>query len=180
MKSKLLLCLALVLSGGLLGCSSSPTLHNGTVKKTSLEKNGVTAEVSLPDAVSAGQPVEMVVRIVNTGSQMVYYARVDGIRELRIHLVDSRNAMPELTPEGRKSIGVPESYYEYLVEPLKPGEHYEWRVDLATLFSFRPGTYKVSLNLDLNSTVPGVTPFKISTEPLEFTEETIQASQTNQ
>jgi hypothetical protein len=180
MKPKLILCLALVLSGGLLGCSSSQTLHNGTVKKTALEKNGVTAEVSLPDAVSAGQPVEMVARITNTGSQMVYYARVDGIRELRIHLVDSRNAMPELTPEGRKSIGVPEIYFSYLVEPLKPGEHYEWRVDLATLFNFRPGTYKVSLNLDLNSFVPGVTPFNISTEPLEFTEETIQASQTNQ
>ena len=179
MKPKLLLGLALVLSGGLFGCSSSQLLHNGAVKKTSTEKNGVTVEVSLPEAVSTGQPVEMVVNVTNAGSQTVYYAHVDGIRELRIHLVDSRNAMPELTPEGRKSIGVPESYYEYLVEPLKPGEHYEWRVNLATLFNFRPGTYQVSVNLELNDAVPGVTPFEISTEPLGFTEETIQASQSN-
>ena len=38
MKSKLILCLALVLSGGLLGCSSSQTLHDGTVKKNILGK----------------------------------------------------------------------------------------------------------------------------------------------
>jgi|ERR1700722_5545715 len=180
MKSKLILCLALVLSGGLFGCSSSQTLHNGTITKTSSEKNDVTVEVSLPDAVSAGQPVEMIVKITNAGSQTVYYGCVDGIRELRIHLVDSRNAVPELTPAGKKVIGVPEDYYSYRVEALKPGEHYEWRVNLATLFNFRPGTYQVSVNLGFNSAVPGVTPFEISTDPLGFTEETIQASQTNQ
>ena len=180
MKTKLLLGLALVLCGGLLGCSSSQTLHNRAIMKTSLEKNGVTAEVSLPDAVSAGQPVEMIVKITNAGSQTVYYGCVDGIRELRIHLVDSRNAVPELTPAGKKVIGMPEIYFSYRVEALKPGEHYEWRVDLATLFIFRPGTYQVSVNLEFNSAVPGVTPFDISTDPLRFAVETIQASETNQ
>jgi YbbR domain-containing protein len=172
MKPKLILCLALVLRAGLFGLvlasSSCQSLQNREINKTSLEKNGVTAEVSVPDAVSPGQPVEITVRITNTRSQTVYYAYVNGIRELRIHLVDSRNAMPELTPEGKKSIGVPEIYYSYRVEALKPGVHYEWRVDLATLFNFRPGTYQVSVNLKLNTAVPGIPPFEISTDPLGF------------
>ena len=158
---------------------SCQTLQSKEIRKTSLGKQDVTAEVSVPNSVSPGQPVEMLVKITNDGSQTVYYACVDGIRELGIRLVGYANSVPELTPSGKKVIGVPEIYFSYLVEPLKPGEHYEWRVDLATLFNFRPGTYQVSVNLEFNGAVPGVTPFNISTEPLEFTEETIQASQTN-
>lgn len=163
MRPKLLLCLALVLAGG-----SCQTLQSRGIVKTPLEKNGVTVEVSVPDAVSLGQPVEMTVRITNTGSQTVYYAYVDGIRELDIHLIDSRNVMPELTPYGRHFIGEAANliYSTYAIIPLKPGEHYEWRVDLATLFEFQPGTHQVSAQLGLNEPT---TPFVISTEPLRFT-----------
>jgi hypothetical protein len=45
----------------------------------------------------------------------------------------------------------------------------------------KPGKYLVSVKLKLSQSVPGGTvPFEITTEPLGFTEETIQASQTNQ
>jgi len=182
LKSKLILYLALVLSGGLLGCSSSQTLHNGTVKKTSLGKNGVTVEVSLPDAVSAGEPVAMVVNVTNAGPQSVFF--MSWIRTLGIHLVDSNKATPQMTPRGKSG---PDSVIDYginsatpQISELKPGEHYEWRVDLGTLFILKPGKYLVSVNLKLNQ--PGLgesVPFDISTEPLGFTEETIQASQTN-
>jgi hypothetical protein len=183
MKPKLLLCLALVLSGVLFGCSSSQTLHNGTVKKTSLEKNGVTAEVSLPGAVSAGEPIEMVVKITNAGPQSVFF--VTWIRALGIQLVDSNKATPEMTPRGKSG---PDSVIDYGINyaipsmrELKPGEHYEWRVDLGTLFILKPGKYLVSLELKLSQSVPGgAVPFEISTDPLGFTEETIQSSQTNQ
>jgi len=84
MKPKLILCLALALSGGLFGCSSSQTLHNGAITKTSLKKNGVTVEISLPDAVSAGQPVEMVVNVTNAAPQSVFF--MTWIRALGIWL----------------------------------------------------------------------------------------------
>jgi hypothetical protein len=172
MKPKLLLCLALVLSGGLLGCSSSQTLHNGTVKKTSMEKNGVTVEVSLPDAVSAGEPVEMVVNVTNAGPQSVFF--MPWIRALGIHLVDSNKATPEMTPRGKSG---PDSVIDYGINyatpqtrELKPGGHYEWRVDLGSLFILKPGKYQVSLKLKLNQPAPGEwVPFEISTEPLGFT-----------
>jgi hypothetical protein len=183
MKPKLILCLALVLSGGLFGCSSSQTLHNGAVTKTSLEKNGVTVEVSLPDAVSAGEPVEMVVNVTNAAPKSVFY--MNWIRALGIHLVDSNNATPEMTPRGKSG---PDSVIDYginsatpQISELKPGEHYEWRVDLGTLFILKPGKYLVSVNLKFSQSVPGgAVPFEISTAPLGFTEEKIKASQTNQ
>ena len=180
MKPKLLLCLALVLGGGLIGCSSSQTLHNGTIAKTSLKKNGVTVEVSLPGAVSAGQPVEMVVNVTNAAPKSVFY--LNWIRTLGIHLVDSNKATPEMTPRGKDSVIDYGIYYATpAVEELKPGEHHEWRVDLGTLFILKPGKYLVSVKLKLNQPVSGGTvPFYISTDPLGFTEETIQASQTNQ
>ncbi|HEY3760349.1 MAG TPA: hypothetical protein VGN23_01185 [Verrucomicrobiae bacterium] len=183
MKSKLLLCLALFLSGSLFGCSSSQALLNGTIAKTSSGKNGVTVEVSLPGAVSAGQAVEMVVNVTNAGPKSIFYW--DWIRTLGIHLVDSNNAMPEMTPRGKRG---PDSvidngiyYATPLLLELKPGKHYEWHVDLGTLFILKPGKYLVSLKLKLNQLVPGGTaPFDISTDSLGFTEETIQASQDNQ
>ena len=183
MNLKFPLCLALVLGGGLFGCSSSRTLHNGTITKTSLEKNGVTVEVSLPDAVSAGQPVEMVVNVTNAGPKSVFY--INWIRALGIHLVDSNKATPEMTPRGKSG---PDSVIDNgihfatpAVEELKPGEHHEWRVDLGTLFILKPGKYLVSVKLKLNQpTLEETVPFDISTDPLGFTEETIQASQTNQ
>jgi hypothetical protein len=183
MKPKLILCLALVLSGGLFGCSSTQKLHNGAVVKTSLEKNGVTVEVSLPDAVSAGHPVEMVVNVTNAAPQPVFF--MTRIRALGIHLVDSNKATPEMTPRGKSG---PDSVIDYGINyatpsmtELKPGEQYQWRVDLGTLFILKPGKYLVSVNLKLSQSVPGGTvPFEISTKPLGFTEETIQASQTNQ
>jgi len=178
MKLKLLLGLALVLSGGLFGCSSSQILHNGIITKTSSGKNGVTVEVSLPDAVSAGQPVEMIVNVTNAGPQSVFY--MPWIRTLGIHLVDSNKATPEMTPLGKDSVIDWGSFATPAEEELKPGEHYEWRVDLGTLFILKPGKYLVSLKLKLNQLVPGGwVPFEISTDPLGFTEETIQASQTN-
>jgi hypothetical protein len=166
------LCLALVLSGGLFGCSSSQTLHNGTVKKTALEKNGVTVEVSLPGTVSAGQPVEMVVNVTNAGPQSVFF--MPWIRALGIHLVDSNKATPEMTPRGKSG---PDSVIDYginyatpQIRELKPAEHYKWRVDLGTLFILKPGKYLVSLKLKLNQPAPGESvPFEISTEPLGFT-----------
>jgi ABC-type Fe3+-hydroxamate transport system substrate-binding protein len=182
MKNKLILCLALVLSGGLFGCSSNQTLHNKTITKTSLEKNGVTVKVSLPDAVSAGEPVEMVVNVTNAAPQSVFF--VTWIRALGIHLVDSNKATPEMTPRGKSG---PDSVIDYGINyatpsmtELKPGEHYEWRVDLGTLFILEPGKYLVSLKLKLSQSVPGgAVPFEISTEPLGFTEKKIQASQIN-
>ena len=183
MKPQIILCLALVSSGGLFGCSSSQTLHDGTIAKTSLGKNGVTVEVSLPDAVSAGQPVEMVVNVTNAAPQSVFY--LNWIRTLGIHLVDSNKATPEMTPRGKSGKdSVIDNGIHYAtppVEELKPGAHHEWRVDLGTLFKLKPGTYLVSVNLKLNvPALAGRVPFDISTDPLGFTEETIQASQTNQ
>jgi hypothetical protein len=183
MKPKLILGLALVLTSGLFGCSSSQTLHSGAILKTSLEKNGVTVGVSLPDAVSAGEPVEMVVNVTNAGPQSVFF--MSWIRALGIHLVDSNNATPEMTPRGKSG---PDSVIDYGINyatpsmtELKPGEHYEWRVDLGTLFILKPGKYLVSVKLKLNQPAPeGTVPFDISTEPPGFTEETIQSSQTNQ
>ena len=183
MKPKLILCLALVLSGGLFGCSSSQTLHNGAVKKTSSEKNGVTVEVSLPDAVSAGQPVEMVVNVTNVASKSVFF--MNWIHALGIHLVDSNKVPPEMTPRGKSG---PDSVIDYgihyatpAVAELKPGEHHEWRVDLGPLFILKPGKFLVSVRLKLSQPALGEwVPFEISTDPLGFTEETIQASQTNQ
>jgi hypothetical protein len=156
------------LFGLVLASASGQTLQNREIVKTSSGKNGVTVEVSLPEVVSTGQPVEMAVKITNSGSHTVYYARVDEIRELRIHLVESRNVVPELTPKGKKVIDVPEIYYSYRVEALRPGEHYEWRVDLGTLFKLKAGKYQVCVNLDFNGAVPGVTRFEISTDPLGF------------
>jgi len=182
MKPKIILCLALVLGGDLFGCSSSQTLHNGTITKTSLGKNGVTVEVSLPDAVSAGQPVVMVVNVTNAGPQSVFY--LPWIRTLGIHLVDSNKATPEMTPRGKSG---PDSVIDWgsfatpAEEELKLGQHYEWRVDLGTLFILKPGKYLISLKLKLSQSAPGgAVPFEILTDPLGFTEETIQASQTHQ
>jgi hypothetical protein len=54
-------------------------------------------------------------------------------------------------------------------------------VDLGTLFILKPGKYLVSVKLKLSQSVPGgAVPFDISTDPLGFTVETIQASETNQ
>jgi hypothetical protein len=183
MKPKLLLGLALVLSGGLSGCSSSQIFHNGTIMKTSSGKNGVTVEVSLPDAVSAGQPVEMVVNVTNAAPKSVFF--MTWIRALGIQLVDSNKATPEMTPRGKSG---PDSVIDYginfatpQITELKPGEHYEWRVDLGTLFILKPGKYLVSVKLKLSQpALEGAVPFEISTDPLGFTVETIQASQTNQ
>lgn len=148
--------------------------------KTSLEKNGVTVEVSLPDAVSVGQPVEMVVNVTNAAPKSVFY--LNWIRTLGIHLVDSNKATPEMTPRGKDSVIDYGIYYATpAVEELKPGEHHEWRVDLGTLFILKPGKYLVSVKLKLSQpALGGTVPFEISTDPLGFTEETIQASQTNQ
>jgi hypothetical protein len=183
MKAKLILCLALVLSGGLFGCSSSQTLHNRAVTKTSSEKNGVTVEVSLPDVVSAGQPVEMIVNVANAGPKSVFF--MTWIRALGIQLVDSNKATPEMTPRGKSGPdSVIDSGIYYAIPPhreLKPGEHYEWRVDLGTLFALKPGKYLVSVKPKLNQPALGEwVPLEISTEPLGFREKTIQASQTNQ
>lgn len=172
MNPKLILGLAFILSGGLFGCSSSQTLHNGTIAKTSLEKNGVTVEVSLPDAVSAGQPVEMVVNVTNAAPKSVFY--LNWIRTLGIHLVDSNKTTPEMTPRGKSGkdsvIDNGIHYATPAAEELKPGEHHEWRVDLGTLFILKPGKYLVSVNLKLNMpTLGGTVPFDVSTDPLGFT-----------
>lgn len=180
MKTKLLLSLAF---GLVLASSSCQSFHNGAFTKTSVEKNGVTVEVSLPDAVSAGQPVEMVVNVTNAGPKSVFF--MTWIRALGIHLVDSNKATPEMMPRGKSG---PDAVIDYGisfatpdVEDLKPGEHHEWRVDLGTLFILKPGKYQVSLKLKLNQRVPGGTaPFYISTEPLGFTVEKIQAGETKQ
>jgi hypothetical protein len=169
--SKLLLCLALVLSGLVLTCSSCQSLQHREIDKTSSGKNGVTVEVSLPDAVSAGQPVEMVVNVTNAVPQSVFF--MTWIRALGIHLVDSNKATPEMTPRGKSG---PDSVIDpgitYAIPPhreLKPGEHYEWRVDLGTLFILKPGKYLVSVNLKLNMpALGGTVPFVISTDPLKF------------
>jgi hypothetical protein len=176
MKPKLLLGLALVLRAGLFGLvlasSSCQTFHNGAFTKTSLEKNGVTVGASLRDAVSAGQPVEMVVNVTNAGPESVFY--LPWIRTLGIHLVDSNKATPEMTPRGKSG---PDSVIDNgihfatpAVEELKPREHYEWRVDLGTLFILKPGKYLVSVKLKLNQpALEGAVPFDISTDPLGFT-----------
>jgi hypothetical protein len=124
----------------------------------------------------------MVVNVTNAAPQSVFF--MTWIRALGIQLVDSNKATPEMTPRGKSG---PDSvidnginYATPQISEMKPGEHYEWRVDLGTLFILKPGKYLVSVNLELNGAVPGVTPFEISTDPLGFTEETIQASQTNQ
>ena len=103
------------------------------------------------------------------------------IRALGIHLVDSNKATPEMTPLGNSG---PDSVINpgitFAIPPhreLKPGEHYEWRVDLGTLFILKPGKYLVSVKLKLSqAALEGTVPFDISTDPLGFTEETIQAS----
>jgi hypothetical protein len=171
MKPKLLLCLALVLSGVVLTCSSCQSLQHRETNKTSSEKNGVTVEVSLPDSVSAGQPVEMVVNVINAGPKSVFY--LPWIRTLGIHLVNSNNVTPEMTPRGKRG---PDSVIDYginfatpFLEELKPGEHHEWRVDLGTLFILKPGKYLVSVKLKLSQPALGeMAPLEISTEPLAF------------
>ena len=173
MKPKLLLCLALVWRAGLflliLANSSCQTLPNGEITKTSSGKNGVTVEVSLPDAVSAGQPVEMVVNVTNGAPKSIIY--MNWIRTLGIHLVDSDKATPEMTPLGKDSVIDYGIYYAMpAVDELKPGEYHEWRVDLGTLFKLKPGKYHVSVKLKLNQpALEGTVPFDISTNPLEFT-----------
>ena len=101
MNPKLILGLALVLGGGLIDCSSSQTLHHGAVKKTSSEKNGVTVGVSLPDAVSMGQPLEMVVNVTNAGPKSVFF--MTWIRALGIHLVDSKVQAAQDQPKAQDS-----------------------------------------------------------------------------
>jgi hypothetical protein len=91
-------------------------------------------------------------------------------------------ATPEMTPLGKDSVI---DYGMHFATPsekeLKPGEHREWRVDLGTLFILKPGKYLVSVKLKLSQPALGErVPFEISTEPLGFTEEIIQASKTNQ
>ena len=176
MNPKLLLRLALVWRAGLFGLilanSSCQTLPNGEITKTSSGKNGVTVEVSLPDAVSAGQPVEMVVNVTNSGPKSVFF--LNWIRTLGIHLVDSNKATPGMTPRGKSGkdsvIDNGINYAMPAVDELKPGEHYEWRVDLGTLFILKPGKYRVSLKLKLYSpALKGRVPFDISTNPLEIT-----------
>ncbi|HWY31306.1 MAG TPA: hypothetical protein VNX46_11145 [Candidatus Acidoferrum sp.] len=175
MKPKLILCLALILRAGLFGLilanSSCQTLHSGEITKTSSGKNGVTIEVSLPDIVSAGQPVEMVVNVTNAAPQSVFF--MSWIRALGIHLVDSNKATPEMTPRGKSGkdsvIDDGISFATPQITELEPGEHYEWRVDLGTLFILKPGKYLVSVNLKLDQpALEGTVPFDISTDPLGF------------
>lgn len=171
MKTKLLLGLALVLCGVVLAVTSYQTLHSKEIVKTSSEKNGVTVEVSIPGAASAGQPVEVVVNVTNAAPESVFY--LPWIRALGIHLMNSNKITPEMTPRGKSG---PDSVIDYginyafpAVEELKPGAHHEWRVDLATLFILKPGKYMISVNLELNQPViGGWAPFEISTDPLEF------------
>ena len=170
MKPKLILCLALVLSGLVLTSSSCQSLQHGEINKTSLKKNGVTVEVSLLDTFSAGQPVEMVVNVTNAGPESVFYQ--PWIRTLGIHLVDSNGAMPEMTPRGKSgsdSVIDSGSFATPAVEELKPREHHEWRVDLGALFILKSGKYLVYVKLKLNQPAPeGTAPFEISTDPLKF------------
>ncbi len=159
------------LFGLVLASSSCQTLQNREIMKTSSEKNAVTVEVSLPGAVSAGQPVEMVVNVTNAGPKSVFY--MNWIRSLGIHLVDSNKATPQMTPRGKSGpdavIDNGIHYATPAVEELKPGEHHEWRVDLGTLFILKPGKYLVYVNLKLNQPAPeGTAPFDISTDPLGF------------
>ncbi|HEX5397632.1 MAG TPA: hypothetical protein VFY06_01100 [Verrucomicrobiae bacterium] len=171
MKTKLLLCLALVLSGVVLTSSSCQSFRDRQINKTSSEKNGVAVEVSIPGAVSAGQPVEMLVNVTNAGPNSVFFKT--WISALGIHLVDSNKATPEMTRRGKSGPdSVIDSGIVYglpTMKELKSREAYEWRVDLGTLFILRPGEYLVSLKLKLDATAPGgAVPLVISTDPLEF------------
>lgn len=160
------------LFGLVLANSSCQKLQNEKIMKTSSKKNDVTVEVSVPATVPTGQPVEMLVNITNAGPGSVFY--MPWIRALGIHLVDSNNTMPELTPRGKSGVDSVIDYGINSATPtlaeLKPGGHREWRVDLSALFILKPGKYRVSVKPEFSLFVPGEEHlFKISTDPIGFT-----------
>jgi hypothetical protein len=133
------------------------------MKMTSMT-NGVKLEVRLPAAIQSGRAVQLTVRLSNASPRAIYFARIDGMRELNIRVINSNKIAPEPTPLGKKIFSARATFTD-INTPLEPGQSHEWHVDLNTLYKLVPATYFVSVSIGVNRFLKS---FTISVEGIEF------------
>ncbi|HTB84705.1 MAG TPA: hypothetical protein VK742_13700 [Candidatus Sulfotelmatobacter sp.] len=174
MNSNLILGLALVLSGGLFGCSavSRQTASEPDLARTTSITRNVVLEVSVPAGVKFGQPVVLTIRLTNKSKTIIYYARMDGYKDFGIIIRDSHGALPTLTPSGKNELGPDgkddhgDSRFE--IHPIQPLQFLEWQRSLNYFYLLKQGNYTISTSMDILDGVTGLTRFKISSKPLKF------------
>jgi hypothetical protein len=158
MKSKLILCLAFVLSGCLFGCSTT-THHSIASRQWGSENNGLQMSLSVlitdrrddPKFEVAFQNAGEHDVCVNLGS-MLANGKVQLPDKIHLKLIDGNGRIRELLFSDRKYPGVAGRIDDYVV-PLKTGSTYTLQLRLSQFWSpdtkefglkLTPGRYEVS------------------------------------
>ncbi len=147
MKPKLLLCLALGLSGALLGCVT--TLH-AVVKERTLEN--VTFKVSLPGQNTPARPIPVHLKIENDRSKEIALDWWERSTSILVKSAEGKDV-----PRSKKASDVfisPESRPTAVLaasapQPrgvLHPGRSCETTIDLGQHFQLVPGNYSLTVS----------------------------------
>jgi hypothetical protein len=141
--------------------------QNQSVRVGTSRTNGVKLEITVPTPIQSGRVVELTIKLSNTSPRAIYFGEINGVCELNIRVVNSNKVAPERTPLGNISLGGHSlgGTWSYITKVLWPGRSHEWHVDLNTLFKLVPGTYYVSVSIQVNRRLK---PFTISVEGIEF------------
>ncbi len=147
MNSKLLLCLALVLGGGLLGCV---TTRHAVVKERTLEN--VTFKVSLPGQNAPARPIPVHLKIENDRSKEIALDWWERSTSILVKSAEGKDV-----PRSKKASDVfisPESRTTAVLaasvpQPhgmLHPGRLVETTIDLGLYFQLVPGNYSLTVS----------------------------------
>jgi hypothetical protein len=163
----ILVALSLACSSCCTSDSKPGTDHqNKGITKVSSTTDNVELEISLPESVVVGEPAEMVLRLINHGTQMTYWMYKNGVYELGICVYIAKNSVGAApTFSGQKTGVGPLDLLRnlsldagsHIATELPPGDSHEWHVDLHQYYVLPPRAYSVSaamlLGTDSSSTV---------------------------
>ncbi len=147
MKPKFLLCLVLVLSGGLFGCV---TTQHAVVKERTLEN--VTFKVSLPGQNAPARPIPVHLKIENDRSKAIaldWWERSTSIQVKSAEGKDvprSKKASDVFMSPGSRTTAVLAASAPQPHGMLHPGRSVETTIDLGLYFQLVPGNYSLTVS----------------------------------
>lgn len=126
----------------------------------------VKLAVSVPRKAAAGETFDLLITLTNEGTAKVVFGRINGYRDCKIRVFDSKRQVCPFTPFGKQVMGGERnSFKKYIATPLANGESHTWQIDLTRCFELKPSKYTVSVSIELNlSTYP----FEVAVQDVEF------------
>jgi hypothetical protein len=146
--------------------NSEDTKTERTLTMKAQEINNIRIEVTTPDVAKNGQLVEIKIKVINNSNQVLYFPRVNGVYEMGIKVVDSKNKPVEYTELGANLISI---------RPLRkaegelfPGNSREYKIALSNYFKLNEGKYSLFVNFETWGLAPNREKFNLSVDKIPF------------